>query len=92
MDAAQQQEGREVGEKMEALVLEVLEQRMFFGQLESVEQAHLSACARSDDGRGLSAYVRSKSRPCLLRKSGLRSCWFGFAGFSARRLPRDARA
>ena len=64
MDAAQQQEGREVGEKMEALVLEVLEQRMFFGQLESVEQVHLSACARSDDGRGLSAYVRSKSRPC----------------------------
>ena len=89
MDAAQQQEGREVGEKMEALVLEVLEQRMFFGQLESVEQAHLSACARSDDGRGLSAYVRSTCPFAQIRSEKLLG---GVAGFSERRLPRDAGA
>jgi len=92
LDAAQQQEGREVGEKMEALVLEVLEQRMFFGQLESVEQAHLSACARSDDGRGLSAYVRSKSRPCPFAQIRSEKFLVGVAGFSERRLPRDAGA
>lgn len=89
MDAAQQQEGREVGEKMEALVLEVLEQRMFFGQLESVEQAHLSACARSDDGRGLSAYVRST---CPFAQIRSEKFLVGVAGFSERRLPRDAGA